>query len=279
MAALAMAGLGGQTEAVSGFLDRYRQKLTPLAESPPDYLAHLADMRPVALKGTTTVLREQLPTLISGWAKDAYHPLIRIAYGYEFDIGAEIAAGLAYLKWCGADETVSRLAAHARLASNPDACFSAMRVCATSVTANRNFNACLEVVKNHPAYQEAAVCLIEPLEDMSRRALSVFAATHDFFALHLVTGAHAYRILYPFAGPNRDATFCLGLLAGYAAVGAPDYQDVELSNAGLPTDWLALTRSDEHNIKLAYSASRQAEFFDDARYIEVTANYLHNQAH
>lgn len=83
---------------------------------------------------------------VRAWLDD-YHPLIRLAYGYQFQIPEEITAGLACMKWCGRDE---------------------------------------------------------PLETY-------------FFALHLVTGSHAFRVLYPFAGELRDEIFTLGILAGYAS--------------------------------------------------------------
>ncbi len=38
------------------------------------------------------------------------------------------------------------------------------------------------------------------LEEISRACLEVFHATHDFFALHLVTSSHAFRVCAPYAG-------------------------------------------------------------------------------
>jgi hypothetical protein len=111
--------------------------------------------------------------------------------------------------------------------------------------------------------------------------LDVFAATHNFFALHLVTASHAFRILYDHAGPHADATFNLGLAAGYAAVGAPEFESrqtpacqAEIPDQIAQESLLSLCADDEHDYKLAYSATRQAEFFNDARYLDVARTYL-----
>ena len=49
------------------------------------------------------------------------------------------------------------------------------------------------------------------LERISRSCLEVFHATHEFFALHLVTGSHAFRVCSPWVGPHAER-----LLAFYA---------------------------------------------------------------
>jgi hypothetical protein len=114
----------------------------------------------------------------------------------------------------------------------------------------------------------------------------VFAATHNFFALHLVTGGHAFRLVAPYAGPHADALFNLGVVAGYAAVGAPPFHTAPLTgpalsdpdpttqNALTPSVLLALCRDDEHDYKLAYSAWRQAAHWHDPAYLDVARAYL-----
>lgn len=63
----------------------------------------------------------------------------------------------------------------------------------------------------------------DTLRAVTRVALDIFASTHDFFALHLVPGAHAYRILFEYAGADRNQLFLLGIAAGYLAVNAPAF--------------------------------------------------------
>ena len=61
--------------------------------------------------GWRTTLARHLPPLVSGWVKDAFHPIIRLSYGIEFEVPSEIAAGLAYLTITGDDPA---LATHAQ---------------------------------------------------------------------------------------------------------------------------------------------------------------------
>jgi hypothetical protein len=291
MAALALHGLGADGPTASAYLEAYSARLSPLESSPAGYQRQLEIMlRAVRDHGPAAVLARELPELISGWARDAYHPLIRTAYGLEFGIAEEVAAGLAYLAWCGADPTVERLAG-AATSANVDAAFAAMARCATAVSPERNFNECLSLVVENPDFATAAVRAPGQLAEVARRALSVFAATGDFFALHLVTGSHAYRTLYPYTGPLRDPIFTLGVLAGYAAVGAPDYTHPTYAHPAAadgnfieaPADWLpSVQRTDalpnDHDIKLAYSASRLAAELEEPAFIRAAFEYLQGKS-
>ncbi|MGD8418633.1 MAG: questin oxidase family protein [Pseudomonadales bacterium] len=286
MGALALHGLGARPARVLDWLNGYRQRLEPLSAAPARYRQLLeARLDDVHRLGVDALLSAALPRCISGWPRNAYHPLIRTAYGYRFDLPDEVAAGLAYLEWCGEDPILADLAGRARPATNPQAAFDAMRACATTVEPHRRFDACLDWVVRQPAFREAAVLVPEPLTAYSRRALGVFAATGDFFALHLVTGAHAFRLLYDFAGPARDAVFALGLLAGYASVGAPAFEPLPdaAEQSRMPADTMQAVTGDagaagigddEHDIKIAYSAASQAEWFADPTYLRVCRDYL-----
>lgn len=282
MGALALHGLGRREDDVLDWYQGYCRKLDDVDLSPPGYLSLKREMaEALAATSADALLARLLPDLISGWARHAYHPLIRLAYAYQFAVDAEIAAALAYLKWCGPDPQMTALAAHAPGTDEVAAAFASLSPSATRVGPGRSFDDCLKEVLSGPGLASAAVNPPEALRVVSRTALGVFDGTHNFFALHLVTGAHAFRVLYPFAGPQRDAIFSLGVLAGYAAVGAPAFPPLESSNASpqdgaeladaLGTD---LTGKDDHDIKLAYSASSQARHFADGAYLEVALRYL-----
>jgi len=280
MAATALIGLGESAETVAAWLEHYQTRLSPLADAPADYRQYLADMLMAVRKsGARALLHEELPALISGWARDAYHPLIRTAYGLEFGLDEEVAAGLACLKRCGPDERIEHLAETASTGGDIDSAFSRMSACATNVTRERNFNACLDAVIAQPGFRSAALTVPDQLTGFSRRALDVFAATHDFFALHLVTGAHAYRLLYPYAGKLKEPIFALGLLAGYASVGAPSFSATETAATVSAEELRSLISRegsdlDEHDIKLAHSALSQGRFFSDPAFTGIAAEYF-----
>ena len=137
-----------------------------------------------------------------------------------------------------------------------------------------SFTSAARQVSSSPAFGAAAVVVPDNLRLVSRLALDIFASTHNFFALHLVTGAHAYRLLYPFAGEERDAIFTLGILCGYAAVGAPVFVHHDSPEFSGPVSWLNLIRDDEHDAKLAYSADDQSRHWGDPAYRRIAADYL-----
>jgi hypothetical protein len=108
---------------------------------------------------------------------------------------------------------------------------------------------------------------------LSRAGLEVFHATHEFFALHLVTGSHAFRVCAPWAGPRPERLLGVALAAAYVAIGAPDFGPIDAGRAELPRVALA-SATDDHDIKLAYSCSAQARAHADADYEWVAARYL-----
>jgi len=284
MAALALIGLGAGADDALDYLHRYSARLQPLADAPAGYQRSRARLeKAIAADGADAVLAQQLPTQISGWVRDAFHPLIRIAYGYEFGIDAEVAAGLAYLDWCGPDPQLEAIAASfcsREPAADPAAAFNAVRPGASSVGPGRTFSESQAAVVNHPMFEQGARPVATPLPAFSRTALEVFASTHDFFALHLVTGAAAFQILHEFAGARRDELFCLGLLSGYAAVGAPPFEPIPHEPAGSGADPILIDALrplgglDEHVIKLAQSANQHATSWSDPSYRTVARRYI-----
>jgi hypothetical protein len=277
MASLALYGLTADEEQATAYLADYQQRLDPLPSVSETYRTYRTQYgEAIDTLGADKVLSSQLPGLISGWARDAYHPIIRIAYGYEFGIDSEVAAGLAYLRWCGSDERLLLLAERAAgtKSGSAAALVAQMADCAGSIGPTQNFNQSLRSVVANPVFNTAAASVPEPLKNFSDSVLQIFASTHNFFALHLVTGAHAFRVLYPFSGQHGTALFGLGLLAGYAAAGAPEFDH----QAALETDEQITAGSDigtdEHDIKLAYSAASQAQFWSDRRYHHAANGYL-----
>src|SRR5690606_16212305 len=189
--------------------------------------ALLAD---IERRGIAAVVADSLPGWVCGWFREAYHPLIRLGYGVEFEVPEEVAAALAYGEATGRSE---RLATLARAARTRTGTWLEL-IEETAALPHRahdapDFGDRAEAALHTPGIERLAVVLDDNLRQISHAALSVFAATHDFFALHLVTGSHAFRIVHPYAGPDADAILNLGILAGYLAVGAPS---VRAASAG-----------------------------------------------
>jgi hypothetical protein len=274
MACMAMSGLGAPAAAVQKFASGYAVQLKP-ASAFPGYQHKLAGcLREIGQHGTEAVLRERLPPLISGWVREAYHPLIRIGYGVEFEVAEEVAAGLAYLQLVGGDERLETLAKAAIVTTAPASeLFQKARTLSINFDGSVSFTERTSRVIEHPGFASLATVIPDNLRQMSRGALDAFAASHDFFALHLITGSHAFRVLLPYAGPLAQPLLNLGLLAGFVAAGAPVVTTFTGASAAT-ADWLQLIRNDEHDWKLAWSARQQSAAFGDSAWIAAVDRYL-----
>jgi len=289
MAYLAMYGLGIDLDRIESFSRNYSRKLAPLKA--PTAVVSEANWRQgsqhadaysgllvffdaqIAANGWQAVVGQYLPELISGWVKDAFHPLIRLGYGIEFEAPSEIAAGLAYLTCIGDDPKLLELAQQSPSVNRGRGYFERLQAQRRATFARGPFNARYEHIIRaadlHPADASFDTVLVE----LSRACLEIFHATHDFFALHLVTASHAFRICSRWAGGNAAGLFSVGLGSAYLAIGAPVFQRLVQADATLPTDLLA-TATDEHDIKLAYSCHAQALASGDPTYRWCAANYL-----
>ena len=282
MALQALWRLGATAQQMHGFQRDYATKLVPLAQHPPIELdgagwqrwfgdwriyrplrAHL--IADIAARGREAVLREWLPQLVVCAAIDALHPLIRVGYGIEQGVDAEIAAGLAY--WAaqyvpGVPLTDQR----EPVAGGAAALFARVRNTQelTGIKfAQRGFGHRLQRVTAAPAF--AQVCAWRDgdvgLREFVREVARIYLATNDFFALHMVTGTQALALLAPYIDDQQvllDRAWQT-LAATYLIIGAPAYgftprtvaapDDARLVAAGLRA-----AKDPEHVIKLAHSA-------------------------
>jgi len=291
MAYLAMHGLGIGLERIRPFADVYQRRL--VAFPPPheavgerEWRSHVGRResyaallefftREIDRLGWRATVARYLPSLLSGWVKDAFHPLIRLGYGVEFEMPTEIAAGLAYFAIVGDDPPLIA-AAQRTQRIGIDEYFVAARDLRETRFARGPFNDRYRRILETVAPRAAANG--DVLRLVSRRCLDAFDATHDFFALHLVTSSHAYRICRPFATHAFDAAvlddlFSIGIAVAYLAIGAPPFETTNPTPAPLPLDALARA-TDEHDIKLAYSCRAQQIAYGDPAYEALAARYL-----
>jgi hypothetical protein len=289
MTYLALHALGASPEAIQGFAVRYRERLVPLPSPPAaataddwrqqlgngdSYGGYLAFFdAEVARRGWREVVAEYLPHLLSGVVLGAFHPLIRLAYGIQFELPAEIAAGLAFMACTGVDERL--LAASLREPLHLDAAgyFESWQPARDPAFAQGRFDARYDRVMAAVHLRPFAGLPGAGLAELSRACLDAFHATHDFFALHLVTGSQAFRICSPWAGPRAERVLSVALAAAYVVIGAPDVAPPQVEPAQLPVREL-LAATDEHDIKLAYTCRSQAAAFADPTYEWVAAHYL-----
>ena len=281
MALWSLQRTGGVTEAdaadrVATYMQQYGARLDAIDPEGAFASEHARFQQIIDFRGVADTLHEHLPRLISGWVRDAYHPLIRLAYGIDFGVPGEVAAGLAYLSCCGPDPTLHALARSARQSSRTalellgELSASRPPVWPPGVTFTDHANATIA-----GGLLPRDVLLPDNVRAISEAALAAFDATHNFFALHLVTGCHAFRICQPYAGELGDALLTLGVLTGYLAIGAPTVP--ELTTAGDTPDaarLLALASDDEHDLKLAHTVMEEAAHWRRPQALSVAARYF-----
>jgi hypothetical protein len=229
----------------------------------------------IEAQGWSATVRQYLPLIISGWVKDAFHPLIRLGYGIEFEVPSEITSGLAYLTIMGKDPQLAAVAARAPVQSSGSAYLKSLQAWRDPSFAEGRFNSRYERASRVTALRPVGGSDEATLKELSRVGLEVFDATHDFFALHLVTSSHAFRVCAPWAGANWGAVYSAGIAAAYLVIGAPEFVEMPTAQKPmtLPVRRLS-TSSDEHDIKIAYSALRQSQAFADPAFVGVAVRYL-----
>jgi Questin oxidase-like len=290
MAFLAMHGLGIGFDDIAAFALAYQSRL--VSAPPPkipvgastwrdhigrreSYSALLAFFEnEIAAAGWQVTLSRYLPSLMSGWVKDAFHPLIRLGYGIEFESTSEIAAGLAYMTITGDDRTLADIAKRSAIDLGGRAYLESMRSIHDPRFSRGPFNVRYQrIISGAAELRPAAGDTHRVLEEICRACLEVFQATHEFFALHLVTSSHAFRVCAPWAGRDLASLFSVGITTAYLAIGAPQFDPLPGAAAALPTDRLRKA-TDEHDIKVAYSCLAQSRAFSDPTYEWVAAEYL-----
>jgi len=283
---MAMSGLGIGRKAIETFAATYQTRLDPL---PPangvigrdTYPSRVGDAtaypafvvffdHEIRTAGWRETVATYLPDLISGWVRDALHPAIRLAYGVEFEVETEVAAGLAYFASLGPDPALAATAAAAPPQTKAGPLLA--RTTIDAPIADGNFNQRYAQAVACDAFRHALTLPADASRSLPKEALGVFATTHDFFALHLVTGSHALRILAPFI-QNSNALLAAGLFAAYLALDQPASESPIDDGKRLDALELSLA-SDEHDIKLAYSCLAQSRALNDNVFQSVAWGYL-----
>ena len=252
---------------------RYQQRLEPPlqhARRPPTEIARaVGDLaaygsllgyfdREVARVGTQATLENWLPRLVSGWVRFAFHPVIRLAYGIRFDVASEIVAGLAYLANAGPDPALQTFADAARQGAET---LSAPPSPPLDEPFERRYNATVA----SGVLAERVVVVPDNRHRLAELSLALFNDTHDFFALHMVTGTHALGVCADAIGMEADGLLSAGLLAAYITVGAPRFDPAAEPRPA--------TIDDEHDAKLAFACADLARSLGSRAFERAAETY------
>jgi hypothetical protein len=253
MCLTALHRLGADDTRLSSFAAHYAS-VVKLEPATTDARVHSAGVdvfaRDIARRGRDAVLRESLTTLLLGVGGGAFHGVIRTAYAILANDDAELGRALAYFA-----DVAQPLAIVARGHAELDDVVAALREAKLAKPSGHSIRERVDVVVADARFQEIVARLGRvSLADISGFAARTYLAADDFASLHMLTGAHAVRVLRPFTvdEPAADRALAIAALACFVVCGSPARVDAR----GLTVDDDAVLRaraiasSDDHVAKL-----------------------------
>ena len=281
MALLALARLGASAARLADFARRYSVRLQP---APPHaawpageaWASHLGQRQAwpiyrdlflqwLSHEDAGEVLQQALPRLMQGVGAAAFHGLIRTAYAVQGRRRQELADALAY--WACRWLDLGSASAAAGTGRSTDAQAVLRQLRASASDADLIFQR-MQTAAQQARFQTTADRLQvgpDTLAQLATLAAMAYAASGNFTALHLVTSAHAMRLLLPYVDQPQAAVQAYWR-AFAAAVCASGLQAGEAPPA---RPWpellaLALASDDEHVIKLVDSCREEQRAYGGA---------------
>lgn len=284
MTLVALANMGATPERLRAHFDFWRQKYA-LVEAHPripvtaENWTTLVGVREafgslqayfapwVASSGAQPVIEAVLRQVPMAPATEAFHAIIRIAYGLESANASEIAAGLAAyvaanlpsdFDLSGRDEIASVKEGFMRLSGRfCNSTWPGMSITdkLRAISADRAFGEELRLPPMGPDF----------LVEMRRAALALYWQTADFTVLHMVTGTHAARLLLTQMPADLAERFCpalwIAMAAAYVSVGAPREESMAVPEHVPQWDAMlaqAILADDDHVIKMVYTCHAES---------------------
>jgi Questin oxidase-like len=296
MALVALARLGAGGQRLEQFAARYAERLHPAPPPEPwpsgePWKSGFGDPRTwpayrtlfndwLDHEGAGIVLAQALPPLMCGVGAAAFHGLIRAAYAVAAGHSHELADALAYwaCRWFTlGDPQAERINSDER---DPADLLARLHIAKprAPLIAER-----MALVAQHPAFAHCAAALriddpAQTLQQLATLAARRYAESGNFTVLHLVTGAHAMRVLLPWIDvddrPGAVQHYWQAFAAGHVASGlqtaAPD---------GAVQAWeaivaAAIASDDDHFIKLVDSCREQERAYGGSVWREAASRAL-----
>ncbi len=274
MALLALQRLGADEARLATFAAHYQRKLRPAPPAQtwpagdawrsrlgeldawPAYRDLFAQW--LGSEAAGDVLAQTLPVLMAGCGAAAFHGLIRTAYAVQAQHAQELADALAY--WACRWLDLGRDADLGARETDPASVLRRIPVPRGALPGKLIFQR-MQAVAAVPGFGLAVARLRideATLPSLARGAAELYAASGNFTVLHLVTSAHALRVLLPFIEEPEAAvrSHWRACAAAWAASGAAPCPPVPR----LPWPRIvarALASDDDHLIKLVDSCREQ----------------------
>ena len=250
----------------------------------------------ISLLGIQKCVDKYLPRLIPGLYIAAFHALIQVGYGVEYELPTVLAEGLAYTccKYRTAGELIDRLS---QIKSHDTylsllSIFSELKEMNIVLPKKSKFDFDFEdlLVKHEEELKSLLMkweqCAEESqqtecLNKLTKMAILVFFGSYqnnslDFFFLHVLTGVHAVRVLLPRVPvPERSRIlriFLVAFLGTYCHQGQPEFNEEVIYKYGGPSkaiDWKRILKQtlefpEGHVIKVIHSLLTIKESVQDS---------------
>ena len=274
MALVALHRLGARNERLTTFAGRYARRLAP-APSAATWRAEDSWIEPLGNRdawssyrklfagwlgdeGKDAVLSQVLPVLMRGSGAAAFHGLIRTAYAVQADHTRELADALAY--WACRHRVLGD--APNGDVKDPLVLLLAIKEALPDWSSKKSsIIERMRDVARVPAYATivARLCVDEAtLPALARHAAQLYGCSGNFTALHLVTSAHAVRVLLQFVDEPLCAVehYWGAFAAGFIASGLQPRQAVEAKDWGALVN-AAVESDDDHLIKIVDSCREE----------------------
>jgi len=285
MALVALAGMGATPARLQASFDRWEREYA--LSAPPvdaiisryDWAHHLGKRAAfgalrfcfldwIADAGPVPVVTAVLQEVPFAPATQAFHALIRLAYGILANHEGEIASGLASL--ISSHLPIDVRLDQNRTAQSVSAGFDHVAHTLSDVAFPGNsITSRLVAVANDARF---AMAVLAPpaqgasLDDLARATIAAYWRKRDFTLLHTVTATHAARIVFAQLDDSLTRqllpSLWIALIAAYATVRQPANADAQAqAQADLPdltVDWsdvcrMAIASDDDHVIKMTYT--------------------------
>jgi hypothetical protein len=285
MALTALAELGASEAHLERFWSTYAARLDPFdpaADGPVPRDELLGELRAV---GVDAFLRRHLAIGVNGLGGDAFHGWIRTAYavrrleglrGGAFQVDGdvdvaerEVAQAVGYLRRCAfvpdlseaSPPTPDARALYAELLTLPLSPREAGLITPQMATAMRDPKVARLASRYAPASLDLAA--------IARIALENYLACGDFTSLHIVTGAHASRVLLPWVDPIALSKHTWAAVVAALAIVQPKRWQGPVPESPPWSDIVALAAAslDDHVPKLVWTCREEAKAYgNDAEY-------------
>ena len=292
MALLSLRGLGFEDDVLQSFSDFYQRRLSALPKSQgrigrenwrehlgeyeflSDYGVYFSDQ--IRRYGLHEVFIHHLPILVDDMISDGFHPLIRLAFGVDFDLIEEQAMALAYWAAVYQSRPVPSVGQH----RDVWAVFANFSELGLEPIRQGLISERLEQAIVQPEFRKRIhVDVVQAcsLDDVREVALRLHWARNNIVSLHAVTSVHGARVLID-AVPELRASIVAHLAYGIAAMvwaeGAPALVDIPEEAESEAWDDLREGVRDsrnDHAIKLMYSCQEEWQHYDDPRYQQMAS--------